>query len=297
MASGNMPAAEHPIDELLVKGLLEDQHPDLAGLPLRELACGWDNVIYRLGPAHLVRLPRREIAAGLVANEQRWLPLLGPRLPLPIPVPRRVGAPGRGYPWSWSICAWIPGETAAEAQLDMEGAARDLAAFLVALHTEAPPEARRNEFRGGALSSRNQALEERLAFLGDEVDGGRVRTLWEEAVAIERDPSERLWIHGDLHPANLVVRNRRLAAVLDFGDLTGGDRATDLSVAWMLFDADTRPIFRAAVSDVDEATWGRARGWALSHALACLANSDDNPRMNRVGATTLRNVVEDRSGG
>lgn len=98
MVKSSTPPAETPIDEALVARLLAEQHPDLAGLPLRLAATGWDNATYRLGDDLAVRLPRIAAAAPLVANEQRWLPELAPRLPVPVPVPVRTGEPGQGYP-------------------------------------------------------------------------------------------------------------------------------------------------------------------------------------------------------
>jgi aminoglycoside phosphotransferase (APT) family kinase protein len=293
MSSMRRPASEHPIDPALVRGLLADQHPDLAHLPLREIASGWDNLIYRLGDAWCVRLPRRALGARLIAHEQRWLPELAARLPLPVPVPVRHGRPGRGYPWRWSVCAWLEGDTAAEASLDLPQAMRDMAGFVAALHAPAAADAPPNPYRGGALSSRSDLLRQHLAVLGDALDGRAVRERWTRALAAPAHSGPPVWLHGDLHPANLVVCDGRLAGVIDFGDLTGGDPATDLAVAWMLLPAELRASFRAELGDVDEATWRRARGWALSHAIACLASSSDDPRMRGVGAKTLAAVLED----
>ena len=289
----DMPAAEVEIDPSLVRGLLADQHPDLAVLPLEAGVPGWDNAIFRLGRELVVRLPRRAIAVRPLENEQRWLPELAPRLPLPIPVPVRVGVAGRGFPWPWSVCPWFEGETAAETPFDQAAAARDLGAFVAALHAPAPDDAPANEFRGGALAGRSAILEERLALLAGTVDAEAVRARWRAALAAPYDAGRRVWLHGDLHPANLVVRNGRLAAVLDLGDLTGGDPATDLAAAWMFFDPDARRVFRDAAGAPDADTWARARGWALSHGIACLASSADNPRMHAVGARTLANVLAD----
>ena len=291
-----MPAAEHPIDAALVRGLLDDQHPDLAQHELTRLACGWDNEIFRLGEDLLVRLPRRQLAAGLLLHEQRWLPQLAPCLPLPIPAPLRVGVGGRGYPWAWSVCPWFEGETAAEASLDLPRVARELGAFVAALHMPAPAAAPANEFRGVPLAERGDVLEARVAALGEAVDADSVRACWADATSAPVHAGPAVWLHGDLHPANLLVRDDSLVAVLDFGDVTGGDPATDLAAAWMLFPPDVRPAFRAAVGGVDEATWRRARGWALSHAIACLASSADDPRMDGVGAQTLAWVLDDTPG-
>ncbi len=104
-----------------------------------------------------------------------------------------------------------------------------------------------------------------------------------------------IWLHGDLHPANMLVHDGRLSAVIDFGDLTAGDPATDLSVAWMLLPPALRPHFRAAAGEIDDATWSRARAWALALALAYLANSADNAPFETLGRRTLAAVLAEES--
>lgn len=288
------PAAEVDVDEALVRTLLVEQHPDLADLPLVEVASGWDNVIFRLGDDLVVRLPRRAVAAPLVEHELRWLPELAPRLPLAVPVPRRRGGPGAGYPWSWSVARWQPGTVASETPPDDPGATADvLGRFLAALHRPAPTDAPANPYRGGPLVDRDATLRTRLDHLGASVDRRAVEACWDDALAAAPHRGPAVWLHGDLHPANLVVHGGRLVAVLDFGDLTAGDPATDLAVAWMAVPAEARPRLRAAVGEVDDDTWRRARGWALSHAIACLATSDDHPAMAAVGAATLAAVLAD----
>jgi aminoglycoside phosphotransferase (APT) family kinase protein len=293
MVPWNKPAAEHPIDAQLVRDLLRDQCPDLAELALREVANGWDNAIYRLGDTWCVRLPRRQLAADLVRGEQRWLPQLAERLPIPVPAPLRRGLPACGFPWPWSVCPWMEGDTAESAALDLERAAHQLGAFVAALHAPAPDDAPVNPFRGGPLSERSDVLHERVEALGDSIDAPAVRACWQDALAAPRYEGPAVWLHGDLHPANLVVRDGGIAAVIDFGDLTGGDPATDLALAWMLLPPELRPVFRRAAGGADAATWRRARGWALSHGVACLATSADDRRMRQVGAKTLASVLSD----
>jgi aminoglycoside phosphotransferase (APT) family kinase protein len=294
MTVGDTPPAEVAIDAALVQALLADQHPDLAGLELVELATGWDNVNYRLGEVYTVRLPRRSMSAVLVEHEQRWLPVLAPRLPLPIPAPVRVGRPALGYPWSWSLCPWLPGVPAATAVFaDPIDAAQQVGAFLAALHTPAPADAPDNPYRGGPLTERSSHMHARIDQLADLVDGVTVRKMWDAAVGAPAWNREPVWLHGDVHPANVLVERGRVAAILDFGDITGGDPASDLAAAWMLFPSGARPAFRAAVGDHDDDTWTRARGWALFLAIAIIANSADNPTMARIGRDTLDRVLEE----
>src|SRR5205823_3092638 len=224
------PAQEVDIDERLVRALLVEQHPDLADLPLAELDAGWDNALWRIGDTLLARLPRRAIAAPLAVNEQRWLPMLSPRLPLPVSVPIRVGRPSRAFAWSWSIVRWLDGVPGDRSSINAPlAAAEQLGGFLCALHSEAPPTAPSNPCRGVPLADRASTFDERITDLSVEVDVPSVREVWERACNARPWSGPKTWIHGDLHPANVLVANGVLAGIIDFGDMCGGDPATDLA--------------------------------------------------------------------
>lgn len=289
----DMPAAEIDVDDALVSELVRSQHPDLAG-PVRRIANGWDNAVYLLGDELTVRLPRREIAVELVRNEQRWLPELSGRLPVPIPAPVRIGVPGSGYPWPWTIGRWFEGRPSIE--LDparRTPVATELAEFFAALHEPAPADAPYNPVRGVPLETRDEAVRKRLAD-GLVPRADEVAAAWYELVATPAWDGPPLWQHGDPQPANLVLAGDRLAAVIDFGDLNGGDPATDLAAAWLIFDPAGREVFGARTDELrrwDDATWARARGWALAIATAMTANSDDNPPMARTGGYVIDQVL------
>jgi aminoglycoside phosphotransferase (APT) family kinase protein len=289
-----MPQAETEITSDLVTALLRSQHPDLAALELREVANGWDNVIHRLGPDLAVRLPRRRAAAALIEHEQRWLPELSRRLPLPIPTPVRLGRPGLGFPWAWSITPWFDGVVAADAELaDPAREAGRLGGFMAALHDLAPNEAPANPARDGFIGDRSERFEAARARVGPVLDdlvrdGSRLAaTRWDELTSTVPFAGPPTWVAGDVHAANLVVDDGEIRAVIDFGDLCAGDPAVDLAVAWMLFDDAGRAVFRAAASagrvPVDEPMWRRAEAWAVYFAVSYLANSADDARLSRMG--------------
>jgi aminoglycoside phosphotransferase (APT) family kinase protein len=290
-----MPAAEVDVNEELVRGLLADQHPDLAGRPLTVMANGWDNVMYRLGGDLVVRLPRRELAADLVVHEQRWLPELAARLPLPIPAPVRIGQPSpvRGYPWSWSVIPYLPGDVAARTEFaDPHQAASALGGFLRKLHRPAPADAPANPFRGIPLAARKDSFATVVQELGDRVDRVTAESLWTTALAAPAWDGPPLWLHGDLHAANILVHDGMVSGVIDFGDITAGDPATDLSIAWSVLPATTRESFWAAYGpQADAATRSRAKGWALAFALIYLAHSADNPMMEELGHRAYQAVI------
>jgi aminoglycoside phosphotransferase (APT) family kinase protein len=308
VAVQNMPAAEVEITIDLIRALLAEQFPDLARLPLTPVANGWDNSIHRLGDDLAVRMPRRQLGADLVAHEHRWLAELAGRLPIPIPAPVRIGVPGAGYRWSWSICPWFEGTVAADAGLaDATADARRLGEFLAALHQPAPPDAPYNEFRRGKpiaeFVPRIEANLAKLEAAANPVRAGSVpaRTglnavrgrLAELADVAEWD-GPALWVHGDLHSANMVVDGGSISAILDFGDVTSGDPAVDLAVAWMLFDESDRTVFREAAGAtfrIDDATWQRGQLWALHFALLYLLHSADSPRFERMGTALLATLV------
>ncbi|MEV4567878.1 aminoglycoside phosphotransferase family protein [Nonomuraea sp. NPDC049419] len=283
----NTPAAEFDIGETLVDRLVRTQHPDLAG-PLTLVANGWDNVIHRLGRDLSVRLPRRQVAVDLIVNEQRWLPVLSAYVEVALPVPVRAGAPGEGYPWPWTIVPWFEGRTVATVPPpDRAGLAVPLAGFMTGLHRPAPPEAPRNPVRGVPLAARDDAVRRRLPSIPRSAE---LLALWEKLVALPHWQGPALWLHGDPHPANLLIDEGGLAAVLDFGDLTSGDPATDLAAAWLVFDEDAREVFRAHV-DADAMTWERARGWALCMGTALAVTSADHPGMAAIGEHVLGQVL------
>ena len=296
MSPSGKPSAEVIVNAPLVRALLQAQHPDLTDLPLTAADEGWDNALFRLGHNLAVRLPRRAIAATLVEREQQWLPRLAPRLPLPVPAPVRVGGPGCGYPWPWSITPWFEGHSAlATGPRDLESTAVRLGEFLRALHHPAPPDAPLNRWRGVPLEARTASFLDYVDRLQPAFESARLRDAWNDAVSARPWSGPPIWIHGDLHPGNLIVNDGRVIAVVDFGDLTAGDPATDLALMWMLLPAQLHPSFTAAASGgayaTDDDMVRRARGWALSIAVAVIAAEGARTPLGARALRTLHAVL------
>lgn len=281
----------------LVRRLVAVQFPQWASLAVEPVeSAGWDNTIFRLGSDLAVRLPRRRIGAEQVRKEHQWLPVLAPHLPLAVPVPLGHGAPGEGYPWHWTVCPWLNGELAALTRVaDMDRAAISLARFIAALQAIDPTGGPRHEFRA-SLVARDHDTRALAAVLRDTLDSGSVLKVWEAALAVPAWTGQPVWMHGDLHPANLLVRGHELSAVIDFGLLGVGDPACDLMVAWTYLSADSRDVFRGALA-ADDATWSRGRGWALQLGLRATAYSADNPVLGKIGRRTVAEVLADFADG
>jgi aminoglycoside phosphotransferase (APT) family kinase protein len=265
----------------LIRDLLRDQHPDLAGHPVRLGARGWDNQLWRLGDDLAVRLPWATGAAdALLRKEHAWLPGLAPRLPLPVPVPRRLGEPSARFPRPWLVTTWVPGTPADRAPAtDAARAADALAAFLTALHRPAPDDAPTGRARGGSPAAADAYVTEHLARAveyGLIPDPGAVRAVWEDAAAAPTWAGPPVWLHADLHPANVLTADGTFCGVIDFGDLCAGDPACDLAAAWTLLPdaAATERCLAAYGPGVDDAMLRRARGWAVLRALVCLLIGD-----------------------
>ena len=291
-----MPPADIDVSVELVRSLIERGAPQYAGLTITSFANGWDNAVFRLGDALLVRVPRRAVAAELIEHEQRWLPELAPRLSLPIPAPIVAGRPDAEFPWPWSIVAWMPGTMlATAATIDQGSAAEVLTTFFDELHRPVPNDAPTNPYRGIPLADRDRATRTHLAAASAAglIDADVADACWADALAAAPWSGPRLWLHGDLHPANIIAVDGRIAGVVDFGDLCGGDPATDIAAAWMIFDASHRAALRARWAGADDDLWRRARGWALAHSVACLSNSNEDDVIHHVGARTYRAVVDD----
>jgi aminoglycoside phosphotransferase (APT) family kinase protein len=298
-------------DVALVGRLLAAQFPHWADLPVSAVdSAGTDNAMYRLGDELAVRLPRIAWAVGPVQREYQWLPRLAPSLPVEVPLPLALGAPGEGYAWPWTVCRWVPGvhpsvglggDTGSMSADTGAGAAgerrlaRDLAAFVRAMRdldpAEAPTTAWPRPLRDEDAFARTNA-----DLLADELGPSHevVLELWQEAITAP-GPESRQWIHGDLSPGNVLMRDGRLAAVLDFGAMGLGDPASDHRIAWNLLTPDARAVFRAEVGADDE-TWARSRGWALLQALAQLPYyAARNPPLAANARRVIAELVAERS--
>jgi aminoglycoside phosphotransferase (APT) family kinase protein len=292
--STGTPTAEFAFDGTFVVRLLTDQHPDLAHLPIQEVDAGWDNALFRLSDHLAVRLPRRAIAAPLILHEQRWLPHLAAQLTLPIPAPLRVGIPALGYPWHWSVVPWLIGRAADQHAPDA-AQAQPFAAFLRSLHVPAPADVPANPFRGVPLQQRAAVVEARMQRLASTTSliTPQIRQIWQVALNAPLDLPPT-WLHGDLHPLNVLLEHGVITGIIDWGDITAGDPATDLAAIWMLFaELNARQHALDAYGELSDATLQRARGWAVLFGVMLLDSGlIDNPRNAAIGARTLQRVAE-----
>lgn len=266
----------------LVRRLIAEQFPQWRHLPIRAVEPGgWDNRTFRLGEHMLVRLPSSESYALQVEKEQTWLPKLAPHLPLPIPTPLGRGAPSNDFPLPWSVYDWLDGQPAGDGvAVDLPALASDLAAFLVALRgidaSDGPLPGPHNFQRGGPPAYYDAEVRSSLVTLHGRIDIGRAGAIWDKALA-SHWTSAPVWFHGDIAWGNLLMRDGRLSAIIDFGTSGVEDPACDLAIAWTMFDATSRATFRDALG-LDDNTWARGRGWTLWKALIAAAGHDANQR-------------------
>lgn len=285
-----------------VRALVDSQFPQWAGLNIRPVELsGWDNRSFRLGDEMLIRMPSAARYVAQVEKEHRWLPALAPLLPFPVPAPLALGQPGEDYPFRWSVYRWLEGEPLARDldRVDLSTIAIDVAAFLGALHgvdaSDGPPAGAHNFHRGGSLSVYDGEAKASAVRLADEVDQALAMEIWQLALS-SHWRKQGVWVHGDIAEGNLLVKDGRLSAVIDFGSSGVGDPSSDLILAWNVLDAESRAVFRRAL-DLDEATWQRGRGWALWKALIVLdAERGRNDKMAEWSRRTIREVFADHLG-
>jgi aminoglycoside phosphotransferase (APT) family kinase protein len=286
------------IDAILVKRLIAAQFPQWSNLAVTPVEVdGWDNRTYRLGDDMSVRLPTAAGYVPAVAKENYWLPRLAPSLPAVVPAVLAEGVPGEGYPFPWSVRAWLPGRTADPKHIDdMSQFAVSVAEFLRALQrcdtADGPVAGEHSFYRGASPAHYEDETRRCLATLAHRVDTARATTVWDAAVSAEHSGAP-VWFHGDIASGNLLVAGGRLTAVIDFGTSGVGDPACDLVIAWTMFSGDSRHAFRQAV-DLDKSTWARARGWALWKALILLAQCvDTDHERARVQQRVIDDVLTD----
>ncbi|HET6706934.1 aminoglycoside phosphotransferase family protein [Amycolatopsis sp.] len=275
------------VDAEQARRLIGAQFPQWADLPVRPVAHGgWDNFTFHVGDGMVARLPSAAEYALAVEKEHRWLPVLAPVLPLPVPVPLAKGSPAAGYPFSWSVYPWLDGETACQDRIsDPVRFALDLAGFLAALQdvdaADGPRPGKHNWFRGATLRTYEGSAERALTALDGRIDVELAREIWQTALAARWDGRDG-WFHGDMAPGNLLLAGGELAAVIDFGTCGVGDPSCDTAIAWTLLTAEGRRAFRSRLR-VDEGTWARGRGWALWKTLvACTRTGAEAAEGHRV---------------
>ena len=301
---------EIPIDAVLVRALVDRAMPHYADLPVRRLdSSGSTNALFRLGEDLLVRLPRQPGGSVAIAKEARWLPVLGPLLPVGVPEVVAVIEPDCGYPEHWSVVRWIDGEhpevVTPETPADPRRAdlAVSLAEVVNALGLAGVPSGAVSDpalqwYRGEPLATMDAVTRQnigRCRALGDfGYDLDVAEQLWDEAMRLPgaKDRPAPRWYHGDLTAENLLVRDGRLAAVLDFGALSVGDPAVDLVAAWEVLDPPSREIFRRKLG-VDDATWLRGRAWALSLTFMIWYYWATMPQRRARSMAVGRNVLAD----
>lgn len=288
-----MSSEKAELDVEVVRHLVATQFPQWAQRSIRPVEVnGWDNNTFRLGDDMSVRLPSAEGYVLQVEKEQYWLPRLAALLPLPIPVPIAAGHPDASFPWPWSIYRWLDGEVATAASIaNMSEFATTLAHFLTAFHqvdaTDGLPPGPHNYYRGGSLTVYDQETRNAIAHLEDDIDVTTATEVWEAAVRTEWS-APPVWVHGDVSPGNLLVKDGRLSAVIDFGCLGVGDPACDLAIAWTFFSGESREAFQEGLR-LDGETWARGRGWALWKTLIVLAGQC---KTNAVQTENCRAIID-----
>lgn len=295
-----MHAGEVRIDSHLVADLIASQFPQWSGLAIESIpSAGTVNAIYRLGAEMAVRLPRVEEYAwkpGKLEEHHSWLVRLSGALSTAVPSPVAIGEPGSGYPFTWAVHRWLAGENPRPGRdADSEAFAEDLASFITSLRTVATDAAPPSPWPAGWLYGEDEGMRTLIAELGAVIDTDAALQVWDEARRAPPWDGRPVWAHGDLIPGNMLLRNGRLAAIIDFEGAGVGDPALDLMPAWAVLSGRGRRAFRAALQP-DDASWARGRAAALTKAHGIAYYRSTNPEFSAMATRTVQEVVAEFKG-
>ncbi len=290
---------EVPIDAALAHRLVAGQLPQYARLPLHRVASdGTEHAVFRLGVDLALRMPMTPGAVSGLLKEVRWLPVLAPHLSLDVPEVVATGEPAEDYPFPWAVVRWLPGEDAMSERLaSLPETAVALGQFVAELQgidmTDAPAPGSEGFSRGVPIGHWDAAFRKVLPQCEELIDVRRVVEVGDDALAAPVWGGPAVWLHADLIPPNLLVRDGALAGVLDFGTMATGDPAYDVTPAWHLLDRDTRPRFLEAVG-ADDAMRRRARGLVVYYAVLALSYYlRTNPTMVAIARRGIEEVLAD----
>ena len=275
MVGGMTLATARPVDEVrvdatLVTSLIRTQVPEASGFSLGERFEGKDAIVWRLGDAWAVRLPRRQLAADRDVTAVDWLPRISTTWPFRAPVPVRIGSPNNAFPWRWSVVPWVPGEPSSRAPLSSKGAVQ-LGTALAALHTEAPIQAPRHPKRSQPLVLRSSRFEDRLHTLARRTDGTAWRLhvdaacrIFDHGASIPRPAVT--WTHLNLKGHHVLTHGGALAGIIDWREAAAGDPAADIGQCLVLLPPQHWDPFIEGLGGIDMPTFARARAEAIDYA-------------------------------
>jgi aminoglycoside phosphotransferase (APT) family kinase protein len=285
------------VDVGTVRRLIAVQFPHWAGESVTALTTDATvNSIFRVGSALSARFPLRaddpdSTRSGLEA-EAAASRELAQHSSVPTPIPVAIGAPGEGYPLSWSVQTWVPGQVATpDGAAASPAFALDLAGFIGGLR-RVDAHGRRFERagRGGDLRDQDDWMQTCFRESAGLVDVPSARRLWAELRTLPPCGPDVL-SHRDLIPPNLLVADGRLVGVLDGGGFGPADPALDLVSGWHLLDTDRRALLRETLGS-DDVEWQRGRAWAFAQAMGLAwYYRHTNPGMSRLGLSTLGRVL------
>jgi aminoglycoside phosphotransferase (APT) family kinase protein len=235
------------VEEEFVRRLPEARRPDLAGLALRRVGRGWDNELWQLGDELAIRLPRTERAPGRLRVEHRRLPRFAPRLPPAVPTPPDLIDASEFFPQPWTIVAWVPGDSADKAEAADASPVPLLAEFPRVLHGAEPPVSESHAEPCRVLRDTRCEFGADLIGVVGEDRARELEKLWRDALSAPERGGPPVWLHNDLHPANVAVTGGALSGVIDFGLLGPGDPAVDLAAAWILLPSGSATRCLAAL--------------------------------------------------
>lgn len=292
MPSSKLHNEELAIDVDLAYKLISEQFLNWKSLSITPINhSGTDNIIFRLGRNKIIRLPRIYSAATQAEKEQKWLSKLAPQLPLEVPLPLAKGLPSKDYPYNWSVYNYIKGKNLYEEKPEsLIQTAKILAQFIKSLQNidiKGAPQAK----RGLPLETQTQGVYHAISSLKDTIDVDRVTSIWKKCLNANKWNNLPVWLHGDLLPLNLLIHSTKLVAIIDFGLSGIGDPACDLLPAWSIFDPVSRNFFRETLK-VDNDTWMRGKGWALSIALIIIPYyQNSNIELTSIAKQIIKNIL------
>jgi aminoglycoside phosphotransferase (APT) family kinase protein len=283
-----------------VEALVAEQFPQWSHLPVTRVPShGTVHLLFRLGDDLVARLPMQvgdpQTAYAALAAEQRAARLLLGRVPVATPEPVAMGAPSPAYPPPWAVYRWLPGTLAYDVPdaAASPGLGTDLAAFVVAVRAlETGGRTFDRDGRGGRLTDVDDYVDRCLSRDTTPFAAADLSVVWARLRVTRRCEAD-VMTHGDLMPGNLLLRQKRLSAVIDVGMLGPADPALDLQPAWNLLTGNGRSAFRDALGTAAD-EWDRGKAWAFAQAIGCLDYYRvSNPVMSQTAVRTLAALLDD----
>ncbi|AXA33848.1 phosphotransferase family protein [Francisella adeliensis] len=242
-------------------GIINANIPNIEINDIKLLGEGWDNTTWIVNNNLCFRFPKHDEAAILLSNEINILSKCIRSKQIRVPYPKYICSSPKLFEYNFYAHDYISGLTADNSKLnrnDRINIAENLAIFLKELHNFPIDKCvelgiKKDQSDRLGFKRRYLELKERIDYLiGNNLlgDCSKIEHFYINNMNINISDIVRL-CHGDLYAKHLIIDNKNLYGVIDWGDSELIHPAIDLAIVYQYLPKEAHSIFWNIYGEVE----------------------------------------------